>query len=427
MMESADRKNCVSTVLLLVVSGVLLSVIQAPADAWFLAWVAVVPFIMASVGGASTKRLLLSAYVVGAVYWIVNTYWLIHVTLGGWLGLGLYLGLYWPVMAYALNRCSLRKIPLWLSVPVIFTGAEAFQGWVFTGFAWRYLAHSQYMNPRMIQIADIFGAAGVSFLIAMVNGFAADILTRVLMTRRFSPGSLVRLIAALALVGAAAAYGTFRINESDQYIKPGPVVAAVQTNVLQRVKDSGVAGHAILDEMLRYSREAAQANPALIVWPETMVTGYLNPELLAHLPQDHEMRQFDRAIRDFAGEGHYVLVGALAATPAIENGHIVADEKFNSAFLYLPDGTQSPLRYDKMHLVPFGEFVPFRQSIPWLYRLLLRLTPHDYEYNLTPGVSPTHFEIRAMDRTYRFGVIICYEGTVPQIARSLVYGQDGHK
>lgn len=426
-MVKAHQESSVTTPLLFAVSAIFLSVIQAPVNASLLGWAAVVPFILAAIGQVSTKRLLIYAYLVGVLYWLVNTYWIMGVTAAGWLAMAPYLGLYWPATAFALRFCNNRRVPLWLAAPILFTGAEALQGWVFTGFPWRFLAHSQYSNIRLIQIADIFGAAGVTFLIAMVNGLAADIVIRARLAKSFTPGCLVRLTAVIAVIAAAITYGNHRVNESAGCIKLGPVVAAVQPNVPQRVKESGVAGQAILEEMLAHSSEAAKINPVLIAWPETMVTAYLNPELLGCLPEDHQMRKSDKAIRDFTSRGFYVLAGAPAAMPIVKNDMLEAGEKFNSAFLYLPDGTQSPLRYDKMHLVPFGEFVPFRHSIPWLYRLLMRLTPYDYEYTLTAGTSPTRFEIETAEGKYGFGVLICYEDTTPEVARKLTYEKDGGK
>jgi apolipoprotein N-acyltransferase len=425
--DSKDNQVTWRGVALLAGSAILLSVIQAPVNMHLLAWVALVPFICAVASDMPARRLLIWSYVISIVYWLANTSWLMNVTAGGWLAMAPYFALYWPATAFALRLANYRGVPLWLSVPILITGAEALQGWVFTGFPWRFLAHSQYANPRIIQIADIFGAAGVTFLVAFVNGLVAAVVIDVKNRRSFAPKDLGRLTAALAVVAAAMAYGNYRIGESSQTISLGPVVAAVQPNVPQRVKESGKAGQAILDDMLKDSEQALSAHPALIVWPETMVMAYLNQDLLSCLPQDHEMRRFNKAIEDFSARGVYVLAGAPAAMPVIRDGSLAPGDKFNSAFLYLPDGKQSPLRYDKMHLVPFGEFVPFRRSIPPLYRLLMRLTPYDYEYTLTPGESLTRFPIRAMDRDFHFGVLICYEDTTPEVARNLVYAKDGTK
>jgi apolipoprotein N-acyltransferase len=408
-------------------SAVMLTVISAPTNMSLFAWVALVPLILVVCGPAPAKPLLVWSYVIGIIYWLGNMYWLMHVTLPGWLMMAPYFALYWPAIVFSLRLCNYRKVPLWLSVPVIFTGAEAIQGWAFTGMSWRFLAHSQYANPRIIQIADIFGAAGVSFLIALVNALVASAILDMRRQKRFTPAHLARLTVALATVAAALAYGNFRISESGNCMSLGPTVAAIQTNVPQSVKESGKAGEAILEDLLRDSERALAAHPSLIVWPETMVTAYLNADLLACVSEDSEIRKYDKAIGSFSSRGVYVLAGAPAATPVIQGDSITTGDKFNSAFLYLPDGKQSPLRYDKMHLVPFGEYVPFRYSIPPLYRLLMWFTPYDYEYSLSRGTSPTRFEMQAMDRSFRFGVLICYEDTTPEVARKLVYAKDGTK
>jgi apolipoprotein N-acyltransferase len=425
--ELMSRTTLLTTVMGFVCAAILLTVIQAPLNASLLAWVALVPLILVVCGPATAKPLLVCAYIVGTIYWLANTYWLMHVTFPGWLLMAPYFAIYWPAIVFSLRLSNYRRVPLWVSVPIIFTGAEAIQGWAFTGMSWRFLAHSQYANPRVIQIADIFGAAGVSFLIALVNALIASTIIDIRRRKMFVPAHLVRLTAALAAVAATLAYGNFRISESGNCMSLGPTVAAVQTNVPQSVKESGEAGEAILEDLLGDSEKSLAAHPSLIVWPETMVTGYLNGDLLSCVSEDSKLRKYDKAIRDFSSRGVYVLAGAPAATPVIQGDSITTGEKFNSAFLYLPDGTQSPVRYDKMHLVPFGEYVPFRYSIPPLYRLLMWFTPYDYEYSLTRGTLPTRFEIRAMDRDFRFGVLICYEDTTPEVARKLVYAKDGTK
>ena len=110
------------------------------------------------------------------------------------------------------------------------------------------------------------------------------------------------------------------------------------------------------------------------------------------------------------------------------NSEVVID-RTNSAIMYDSNGNRFPKRYDKMHLVPFGEYVPFKESIPWLNKLLLSLTPYEYDYSLLAGKMPVRFEVQqpieetenqpAAAKKYGFAVAICYEDVIPQTARLL--------
>jgi apolipoprotein N-acyltransferase len=150
-------------------SATMLTVIQAPISWSGLAWIALVPFILACSPDVKIKPLFFTAYLVSLCYWLGNLYWMLPVTPTGWIAFCMYTALLWPMTAICLRYCRTRKIPLFLAVPVLVVGAERLQGLFLGGFFWRHLSHSQYANITLIQIADIFGAAGVSFLIAMVN------------------------------------------------------------------------------------------------------------------------------------------------------------------------------------------------------------------------------------------------------------------
>jgi apolipoprotein N-acyltransferase len=166
------------TLLLMLCSAVLLTVIHPPLNIAFLAWAAWVPFILACRADISARRLMVCAYLAGLCFWFGNLYWLVIVTFPGYITFSIVQAFYWPLLALCVRFVRQRKWSLFFTVPIIFVGAEAVQGVMFTGFSWYYLAHSQYEHLRLIQICDIFGALGVSVLIAMGNGLLADWILR---------------------------------------------------------------------------------------------------------------------------------------------------------------------------------------------------------------------------------------------------------
>ena len=423
---------------LFVVSAVTLTVIQEPIGWSFLAWVALVPFILACSPAAKPVPLAVFVYVVSLFYWLWNLYWIYPVTPLGWLAFCMYTALLWPIVALCLRWCRIKKIPLFLAVPVLFVGAERLQGLFLGGFFWRFLAHSQYANITLIQIADIFGAAGVSFLIAMVNGLAAELILMVrLKTQdqrlKLSANRGIAIVLKTSLVIAAVVgaifYGRWRISQSDKFIEAGPLVASLQSNVPQSVKKSHQASDVTFDELLSSSKAGMEAGAELVVWPETMVHAILEPRVLRLLDSSDTDKILDEALKKHSKNKAFVLVGAYGGEPEIEEDLTIRlSQRYNSAFLYQPDGQQSDKQYSKIHLVPFGEFVPFKKSFPLLYGLLMKFTPYDYDYTLDAGSEYTVFEMRSEGgRVYKFGVMICYEDAVPAIARRFAKSEQGIK
>ena len=400
-------------------SAVMLTVIQAPINWSGLAWVSMVPFILACSPEVKVKRLFFTTYLVSLCYWLGNLYWMYPVTPAGWLAFCIYTALLWPILAICLRYCRIKKIPLFLASGVLIVGAERLQGLFLGGFFWRFLAHSQYANITLIQIADIFGAAGVSFLIAMVNGLAAELIIAAEDKKIFKIGNLLKAGLVCGALVTAVVYGQYRINEADKYIKAGPLVASVQTNVPQSVKKSHQSSEEILDELLQNSNASAKAGAELVVWPETMVQAMLEPKILGLLAPSESDRLFDEILREHSKNTAFVLAGAYGGVPEIrEDGTIYLAKRYNTAFLYKPDGTAAKEQYSKIHLVAFGEYVPFRKSLPLLFNLLMKFTPYDYDYTLDSGSEYTVFEITGKKgQTYKFSVMICYEDAVPAIAR----------
>jgi apolipoprotein N-acyltransferase len=210
------------------------------------------------------------------------------------------------------------------------------------------------------------------------------------------------------------------------------MIAAVQTNVPQSVKQSFAAEEQILAEALEQSKECVAGGAKLVVWPETMVQAILEPQVLRLLDDSHTYKQFDKVISEQAREGVYVLVGGYGGSPRIEDNYdIRLAQKYNAAFLYTPDGNQSPQKYYKIHLVPFGEVLPF-ENIPFVHDLLIKFSPYDFDYTIDPGTEFTVFEMRTPDTNpgapgYKFSVMICYEDAVADIARRFVLDKEGNK
>ncbi len=404
-------------------TAIMLTLAQQPIGWWPLAWVAYVPFILVCLCETKPSKIYLAAFVVSTCYWLGNIYWMSFVTVVGWFAFCLYTALLWPLLAMSLRWCVKKQFPLFIAVPVLIVGIEQMQGLFLGGFYWNYLAHSQYANTSLIQIADIFGAAGVSFVVAMVNGLVAEML----LFRQ--PRFVVRnLIIATIVLASTLGYGHWRINQSAQSVTQGPLIGVVQTNIPISVKKSFVAEEQILNELLEQSSQCISANAKLVVWPETMVQAILNPQVLRLLVDDHSYKIFDEIIREHAKKGAYILAGAYDGTPRYDANNIRLAQKFNSAFLYKPDGSQSPQKYSKIYLVPFGEMLPF-SNIPLVHKLFLTMSPYDFDYTIDPGTEYTVFDMQTpnTNRKYRFSVMICYEDAVPVMARKFAMDEKGQK
>jgi apolipoprotein N-acyltransferase len=272
-----------------------------------------------------------------------------------------------------------------------------------------------------------------------------------------------RVLAAMILLTVAAwagtvAYGLWRLGQPTK--RPGPVVATVQTCVPQEVKLAArrrqiqELEQRMLEEQVDLTAAAlAEARRKdlqidLICWPETMVPGIQNQEFLeadlAARLQDRDVadtfsfaqersRQYWQKVRDTAaGAGCPILFGAHAvhiegAYRLPGGGYMTRGPRYNSAFLVAPASKPfvAEHAYAKAHLVPFGEYVPFKQSWPWLHGLLGGFTPYDYDYSLTPGAhDPAPFVLKYGGAEARFQVPICYEDAMPYRVREMVRSDD---
>jgi apolipoprotein N-acyltransferase len=441
-LKNQPAKNILPTIFAFAASAAMLTVIQPPIGWAFLAWVSWVPFILACSPHADPRRLVKITYVISLCYWLGNLYWVWPVTIVGWAAFCLYTAFLWPTLALCIRYCRIKKFPLFLAVPILIVAIEQMQGLFLGGFFWRFLAHSQYQNIALIQIADIFGAGGVSFLIAMFNGLLAELIIgqesgarsqgKVLSGPRTPIPVLLAAILVCAAIVAAFTYGRWRIAQSDKFVEEGPLVASLQSNVPQSVKRTFSAENEIFDALMEQSKTAAETGAELIIWPETMVQAILDSQVWPFLVSAEECRAFDKALREHSEKTAFVLVGAYGGSIQQDSDGGISLARYNSAFLYRPDGQQDGRRYDKIHLVPFGEVLPLRKTLSSFYRMLMKVKfiPYNFDYSLDYGSEYTVFEMTGRETQncgYKFGVMICYEDTVPAIARRFALDKNGQK
>ncbi len=294
------------------------------------------------------------------------------------------------------------------------------------GFPWYYLAHSQSRWLYLIQISDFAGSLGVSFLIALSNAWVVNLVTLPLFRARrgrslaLSRRQYVRLCLMTVILGSTLCYGAYRISTAA--FRSGPKVALLQSDFKQSHKTRNDAG-AILREFDRLIMTAISRadRPDLIVWPETAY-----PYGFISIDPGVNAATLERQVQSIAPvltasdwiEKQTVIshnlhtwtdqVGVPMLVGSLFYDHRPASlERYNSCILFEPN-VGAIRYYHKMHLVPFGEYVPFIHSLPWLEKL----TPYR---DKVPSLSFGH-EARILHLgDYRLAVSICFEDTIPQV------------
>ncbi len=371
-----------------------------PADLGFLAWIAFVPWFVLI--AAEERRAHLTALLIGTVFIFIQLSWLRHVTYAAWILLSLYCAAYFLCFVCCARLIISRwRLPLVVIAPSIWAALEFIRSFFLSGFPWFFIGHTQYRYLPVIQIADITGVYGISFIIIMVNAAIADLITHAFARRNL----LLTCILPFVLLAAALSYGFSWLGNYKP--KEGPVVCMVQGNIPQEVKfESNEEDEiGILKQYADLSLSAKGESIDLLAWPETMMPGLLNidPELTGRkIDFLSQLTPVQLAQTLHAN----LLLGGIALTLDGEE-----QRYFNSAYYYNREGKFID-RYDKMHLVPFGEFTPLKKYFPFLSRLV------PYEIGLTHGQRRTLFRLDTPQcGSFTFGASVCYEDTVPSLIR----------
>ncbi len=382
-------------------SGILLAVAFPTFDLHAFAWIALVPLLLALRNASSREGFVLGG-LTGLLYFVGTVSWVMHsMHYYGGMGyvpsvlvmlllcayLALYPALFGAVLAHLLARRP--RIAL-LAAPALWTALELARTYVFTGFPWALLGYSQYRVLPVIQIADITGVYGVSFFIVMVNaaiaGFLAD--------RKQWRGLVATGLVAIVVLG----YGARKLRAPE----PAPTVSVsvVQGNIPQDQKWDRAFEDAVVGTYERLTRQALASRPDVVIWPETAT-----PFDFTGVGRDDSDRT--AALIRFVKQGGVPLLFGSPTYEVEPNRRIIGR---NSAFLLSGQG-RILAEYDKMHLVPFGEYVPLRHALFFVGRMVQAIGDfrpgHTYTVMTLPGGT-------------KLCTAICYEIIFPDLVRRFV-------
>ncbi|MBW2599444.1 MAG: apolipoprotein N-acyltransferase [Deltaproteobacteria bacterium] len=392
------------TLLLSLVSGVLIFLSFPKADIGFLAWVALVPLLYA-IKDTDLPGAFRTGFVAGLVYNTGLLYWIVFVVVhyghlpfyagvSVMLLLVIYLSLYPALFCVGVVYFRRKGMRAVLIAPLLWTSLEYLKAHLISGFPWEDLAYSQHGYLPMIQVGDITGIYGITFLIVLLNCIVYDCISGSFSSSGSEKKRLLpEIVIGFSLLLLVFGYGIYRIDNLKNTIKDSDSidVSLIQGNIDQSVKWSQEYQADTMKIYRDMSADASKGGASLIVWPETAAPFSF---------QNYDERSRD-VINTAKKANSWLLFGSLGY--AREKGKISFR---NSAYLISPEGTVSG-RYDKVHLVPFGEYVPLRNILFFVDKLV------EGAGDFTPGGEITPLSMG--DR--KIGILICYEGIFPEISR----------
>ena len=399
-----------------VASGLLATACFPPFNQGWLCWIALTPLIVAIWFSPQNSkrpwlRNLLLGYVAGLVFFTATFSWLGSLGIlyeNFWLRglsllLSLYLALHFAFWSYVVGLIRPANfVTSWRNLLAAFLGASAWvahewtRGWLFGGFGWNGLGVVLHGQWPLIQIAEFTGVTGLSFVIAFANVIAITTPIRLFLearTHRMRPHWDVNFTM-LAIIGLLV-FG-WHVAQNPHPSTPLRV-AAVQADIPQREKFDPQFTAKIFDQFTRLSAIALQTNPPpdLLIWPESA------------MPGAWEDQQIYRFVFDLSGSTKTDLLLGIVDIPIEE------DHTYNAALL-VSGRDQHTQIYRKIHLVPFGEYIPLRRSFPLFAAIAGRWVAGDFD----AGKDYTVF--RLTNGEVQVAPLICFEDTVGDLVRHFV-------
>lgn len=389
-----------------VLTGLLLISIFPLPGISLLAWVSMIPMLWL-IRCNKGKNRFLSGWLTGVVFFYGLLYWLAGtmIKFGGLplilsqillillcLYLGLYVGAFCSILGFAYRRIH---VPFCILAPTIWVALEFLRSHFLTGFPWGLLGYSQAKSLYVVQIADLAGVYIISFFIVFINAGLTDLIALYGGNKSGQRAGLQIIFKGSALVLATIlvlGYGALRLSAqrlvNDNIVK-GLDIALIQGNVPQEIKSDLSNSYKILADYGQTSLRISKDGEKLIVWPETACTAAIFPgEGQTFFVLSELARQLDTNL--------------LLGCPRY---NFKKEGIYNSAFLFSPTGDVIGF-YDKIHLVPFGEYFPFE----WIGKSLGNLG------SFLSGNDFTTFKFQDNP----FAVVICFEVIFPDLCRRFI-------
>lgn len=416
----------------LFVHGVLVALSLPPLGWWPIAFISLFPVIFAAHEISSIGIRWKLASGVGLLpFWLFTHLWTIDVTSAGYLPLCVIVALISHVAVILISYCHQRNISMSVALAACWTASDWFRGTLaFDGYPWAFVSHP--LIEWWPAAAPAIGSSvyAVTFLAAFLQGSIFEVV------QRRTPANILAPIACLAMWALCAIVGGGAF-ESDKSIR----IAAIQTNVPQSNKLGWNLDQQLDDwrEMRSLASEAIQEAPELIIWPETMIPGIT---LSSQANEELALKQIVYQTKDgrgipanfFASDllrlQRECRIPMLVGDEGVEDLRVVEDAKgitldygkrFNSVFLV--EGGATVDRYDKIHLTPFGEVMPYIRAWPWLQRQLLSIGASGMSFTLTAGSDTEPLKVQRADGSTPVRAVtpICFESTDHSLIRSMIF------
>lgn len=386
--------------------GIILSLSFPPFKLGFLAYFGLIPFFVL-LNNENYKGAIKWGYLTGLFFNMGTLYWINWVTIPGSIGAILYLPVYFILFAifYTFLRQRLGINYLLLSVPFLWTGIEYLRSLGVLGFPWTSLAYSQTYYLSLIQYASFTSVYGVSFWIVSINVVVLAIFYNY---RKLNHVIALYLILVVLFI-TPWVYGKWVIPHPDKEVQEKVRVALVQGNIdpfLKNDSDFWDEQFTIYDSL---TRKAVEYEPDLIIWPETAVPTYLRYD-----------RSYLSNVRNLVNSVNIPLLTGAHDYQFYSNHEY---KTYNSVFLVEPNKHLME-SYAKLHLVPFGERVPFTEAFPRFKDFLESLEMG--EGNFSPGESIKTFLVplkknsSSQPTNIRLSMVICFESMFPELVRRFV-------